>query len=65
MMTVSTYVSNEESPLRQAVYKIDRKGKKTKLVRTGRYQQRTVQHGHEVLHEPLFQSEYSYRHHSE
>ena len=25
------YTSNEESPLRQAVYKIDRKGKKTKL----------------------------------
>ena len=25
------FISNEESPMRQAVYKIDRKGKKTKL----------------------------------
>ena len=49
------YTSNEGSPLRQAVWKTDRRGKKTKLS--------AQEHGHEVLPEPLYQPEHAHRHH--
>jgi len=58
------YISNEESPLRQAVYQIDRKGKKTKLSSQTGSQQCTVQYEHEILHESLFKPEYSHCHYS-
>ena len=47
------FTSNEESPLRKAVYKIDRKGKKDQIVYTTRYQYCPVQYEHEVLYESL------------
>ena len=40
-------------------------GEENQTVRTGRYQQRPVQHRHEVLYEPLHQPEHPGRHHPE
>ena len=54
------YTSNEESPLRKAVYKIDKKGKKTQIVSTGRNQYASLQQIDEVLYEQVLQLGYSY-----
>ena len=52
------YTSNEESPLRKAVYKIDKK--KDQIVSTGRNQYASLQQIDEVLYEQVLQLGYSY-----
>lgn len=58
------FSSNEESPMRSAIYKIDRKGKRPDY-RHKPNKQCAVQCEHEVLYEPLFQSGHSDRHYAE
>lgn len=53
------YTSNEESPMRQAVYKIDRKGKKVKLEQSARNQQPDLQQFDEIFYEQVYQPRYS------
>lgn len=56
------FISNEESPMQQAVYKIDRKGK-NKTIPESRYEQCIVQPDYEILYQYIYQSRYTGSHH--